>query len=83
MTREILRYDPPLELTDADFQATPLGWAIHGSEHGWYCATGDYAGTVEVLLKAGAKLPEKATGGTEAVKATLRRCGGKKPEIED
>ena len=77
MTREILRYNPPLEPTDADFQGTPLGWAIHGSEHGWYCRTGNYAVTVELLLKAGAKLTEKETGGTEAVKEVLRRYGAK------
>ena len=77
MTREILRYNPPLEPTDADFQGTPLGWAIHGSEHGWYCRTGNYAATVELLLKAGAKLTEKETGGTEAVKEVLRRYGAK------
>jgi len=72
MTREILRYNPPLELTDADFKGTPLGWAIHGSEHGWYCRTGNYAATVEALLKAGAKPPEKIAG-TDAVKEVLRR----------
>jgi hypothetical protein len=49
MAREILRYNPPLELTDADFHAPPLGWAIHGSQHGWYSRTGDYARTVERL----------------------------------
>lgn len=74
MTREILRYHPPLELTDADFKSTPLGWAMHGSEHGWYCESGDYAGTVELLLDAGAKLPAKI-GGTDAVKEVLRRHG--------
>ena len=62
---------------DADFQGTPLGWAIHGSEHGWYCRTGNYAATVELLLKAGAKLPEKTNGGTEAVNEVLRRYGAK------
>jgi ankyrin repeat protein len=77
MTLEILRYNPPMELTDADFEGTPLGWAIHGSEHGWYCQTGNYAATVELLLKAGAKLPEKKAGGTEAVKEVLRRYGVK------
>jgi hypothetical protein len=66
-----------LELTDADFQATPLGWAIHGSVHGWYCRTGDYAATVELLLKAGAKLPEKTSEATEPVKDVLRRYGAK------
>lgn len=72
MAREILRYNPRLELIDHDFNATPLGWATHGSEHGWYCRTGDYAGTVEALLKAGAKFPDKIEG-TEAVKGILRR----------
>jgi len=75
MAREVLRYNPPLELTDADFNATPLGWAIHGSVHGWYCETGDYAGTVEALLNAGAKLPPKVSGGSEAVREVLRRRG--------
>ena len=75
MIREILHYHPPLELTDADFQATPLGWAIHGSINGWYSRTGDYAATVELLLKAGAKLPGKKPEATEAVKEVLRRYG--------
>jgi ankyrin repeat protein len=74
MAREILRYNPPLNLTDADFNATPLGWAIHGSEHGWYCRTGNYAGAAAALLEAGAQ-PSDKTGGTEAVKESLRRHG--------
>ncbi|PYM16507.1 MAG: hypothetical protein DME18_01255 [Verrucomicrobia bacterium] len=73
MARVILRRNPPLEPADADFDLTPLGWAIYGSEHGWYCRTGDYAATVEVLLKAGANIPEKETGGTEAVREVLGR----------
>ena len=48
------------------FQSTPLGWAIHGSEHGWNRETGDYAGTVEALIEAGAKRPA-TLGGSEAV----------------
>jgi ankyrin repeat protein len=79
MTREVLEYNPSLERTDADFNATPLGWAIHGSEHGWFRQTGDYAGTIELLLKAGAKLPKKI-GGTHAVKEILRRYGAKDSE---
>jgi hypothetical protein len=77
MTREILRYNPPLEATDADFNATPLGWAIHGSEHGWYCRTGDYAATVEALLSAGAKLGDRTLSGSEPVKEVLRSHGVK------
>ena len=75
MAREILRHHPPLEAIDADFQGTPLGWAIHGSEHGWYCRTGDYAATVEALLNAGAKLGDRKLGGTEPVREVLRRHG--------
>ena len=76
MAREILRHHPPLEAIDADFHLPPLGWAVYGSEHGWYCRTGDYAGTVETLLNAGARLPNKL-GGTEPVKEVLRRHGAK------
>jgi ankyrin repeat protein len=72
MAREILRHNPPLEQIDGDFKSTPLGWAIHGSENGWHCETGDYVATVEALLDAGARLPEK-DGGTEAVRRLLRR----------
>ena len=38
MVKEILPFGPPLETTDADFNSTPLGWALHGSEHGWCAA---------------------------------------------
>lgn len=74
MAREILRYQPPLELKDADFHSAPLGWAVHGSENGWSCRTGNFSGVVEALLQAGAKLPERL-GGTAAVQDVLRRFG--------
>jgi ankyrin repeat protein len=76
MVNAILPFGPPLEVTDADFSGTALGWAIHGSKEGWYRQTGDYAGTVEALLAAGARLP-KRLGGTEAVREVLRRHGMK------
>jgi hypothetical protein len=76
MIRAILQYGPPLEVTDDDFNGTPLGWAIYGSREGWYRQTGDYAGTVETLVAAGACLPERL-GGTEAVREVLRRHGMK------
>jgi ankyrin repeat protein len=76
MTEEILRHNPPLELTDADFRGTPLGWATYGSEHGWHFEKSNYPQTVELLLQAGAKLPDKM-GGTEAVKEVLERFGVK------
>ena len=74
MVKAILPFGPPLEATDADFDGTPLGWAVHGSEEGWYRQTGDYAGTVEALIAAGARLPERL-GGNEAVREVLRRHG--------
>ena len=72
MTTLLLEHGAPLEVVDADFNGTPLGWAIHGSEHGWYCKSGDYAGTVETLIKAGAKRPDTISG-TRAVQKVLRR----------
>lgn len=75
MTETILRYDPPLEVPDADHHALPIGWAIYGSQHGWYCNTGDYAGTVELLIAAGVKIPEDVKGSTE-VQSVLRAHRG-------
>jgi ankyrin repeat protein len=76
MTQEILRYHPPLELTDADFKSTPLGWAIYGSEKGWPYEQSDYARTVELILQAGAKLPPKISG-TAPVRDVLGRYGAR------
>lgn len=72
MARLILRFNPPLELKDSDFGGTPLGWAIHASEHGWSPGTGDYAGIASALLEAGAKPPSKISG-SPGVQAVLRR----------
>jgi len=76
MAEIILRYNPPLELQDIDYDSTPIGWAIHGSENGWHRETGNYSATVEAILRAGAKVPEKLRG-TDAVKDVLRRFGAK------
>lgn len=64
----------PIDDRDNDYGSTPLGWAIHGSEHGWFAGQGDYAGSVEFLLEAGAAKPA-GVGGTEPVRAVLRRFG--------
>ena len=71
MTQAILRFGPPLEATDADFSGTPLAWAIHGSEHGWYAQSGDYAATVALLVDAGAKRPSEIRG-SAAVRQVLQ-----------
>jgi len=75
MVRELLTHQPPLEIADEAFKATPLGWAIHGSVHGWRCKVGDYAGTVDALLQAGARLPADINDleASEPVRDVLRR----------
>ncbi|MCI0697630.1 ankyrin repeat domain-containing protein [candidate division KSB1 bacterium] len=73
MIELILRKNPPMEVTDTDFNGTPLGWAIYGSEHGWQRGTGNYAATVEALIDAGAKPPQEAAGSAEVRQALLRQ----------
>ena len=58
MARDLLRHGPALEITDHDYAGTPLFWTVYGSVHGWRCRTGDYVGTAEVLLEAGALAPQ-------------------------
>lgn len=72
LVREILPYKPDLELRDSVHGGTALDWALHGSENGWRCKTGDYAGTLKLLIQAGAKVPEGAEG-SAAVTEVLRR----------
>ncbi len=74
MIQLILQNQPDFENSDNDYESTPLGWAIHGSENGWHRKTGDYAATVEALLNAGAKPPESVEG-SEGVRESLRRHG--------
>jgi len=76
LVRRILTCNPPIENADNDYKVTPLNWAIHGSQNGWYRDAGDYPATVEILLDAGARMPDKP-GGTEAVQEVLRRHGFK------
>ncbi len=71
LVRELLPRKPDLELRDSVHGGTPLGWALHGSENGWRCKTGDYAGTVKLLIQAGAEVPE-GTEGSAAVMEVLR-----------
>jgi ankyrin repeat protein len=74
MVRILLHHGSALETRDANYHATPLGWAIHGSEHGWCPQKGSYGEAVEALLQAGATPPEKVEG-SEAVREVLRRHG--------
>lgn len=72
MVKDILRYNPPLEQSDPNYNGKPLGWAVHGSENSWHRQTGDYGATVEALLQAGAEPPVEI-GGSPAVREVLRR----------
>ena len=59
MARALLRYHAPVHVTETDFNGTPLSWAEHGAEHGWYRASGDYAATIAALVAAGASRKER------------------------
>ena len=75
MVKEILRYRPPIEARDRDFDGTPVGWAVYGSVHGWHRQSGDYAGVTEALLQAGAEAPKPTANleASDAVREVLRR----------
>ena len=54
MARDLLRHGAPVNVKGEEYNATPLGWARHGSVNGWHSKTGDYDGTIKALLEAGA-----------------------------
>ncbi len=56
-----------------DYDGLPLGWAIHGSLGGWG-GSGDFAATVQLLLEAGATLPDRQAG-SQSVRDVLGRFG--------
>lgn len=74
MVKLLLHSGIPLEDKENDFESTPVGWAVHGSENGWHRETGDYVETLNLLLNAGAKPPSKIAG-TEQVQQLLRTRG--------
>jgi ankyrin repeat protein len=75
MVSELLRHYAPLDAQELEFKGTPVGWALYGSKNGWHRATGDYVGSVEALLAAGAKAPQLTDDleASEEVVAALRR----------
>ncbi|MGB0071169.1 MAG: hypothetical protein WBQ11_24380, partial [Isosphaeraceae bacterium] len=72
--RELIEGDPRRVHARGDVPALPLGWATHGSEHGWHRRTGNYPAVVAALLEAGAMLLGTASG-TDPVKEVLRHHG--------
>jgi hypothetical protein len=71
--RIILPYRPDLEKLNR-YDGTVLTTGLYGSLYGWNRERGDYAESTEVLIKAGAKLPDKVGGSPEAI-AVLKRYG--------
>jgi len=68
----ILPHKPDFTIKNV-YGGRPLGATMYGSIHGW-SRTGDYARSVELMLEAGAPLPD-ALGGSEAVREVLIRHG--------
>ncbi|HEY8746491.1 MAG TPA: ankyrin repeat domain-containing protein, partial [Tepidisphaeraceae bacterium] len=79
IVRQILPHNPDLEDSANEFHASPLRWALHGSQNSWHRQTGDYPAAVEALLEAGANPPKLSpdTKATEPVLATLARFAQK------
>jgi ankyrin repeat protein len=49
MVRELIAGGAPLEMKDAQYDGTPLGWAKHGSGNSWHRQTGDYEQVIRLL----------------------------------
>ena len=62
MTADILRFGPALELKSAEYPSTALSWAVYASGNGWRRDSGDFVGTVRLLLQAGAIVPPNVEG---------------------
>jgi ankyrin repeat protein len=73
LVHELLHRQAPLEDRNNNYDATPLGWGIYASVHGWHPDRGDYPGTVKALLEAGARPPAnlEQIDASEAVRAVL------------
>lgn len=78
MAGVLLAHGAPVNVKGDEYDGTPLGWALHGSVHGWHAKTGHYTDTVAVLLASGADAPPVTDGmqGTPAVIDVLRRHAG-------
>ena len=73
MVQALLRHDPPIGVREANYDATPLDWCVHGSLHGWMKDTGDFATTATLLLNAGERVePAILPTGRDDVDSVLR-----------
>ncbi len=75
MVGELLRHGAPVDVRGDQYDMSPLGWALHGSENSWRKTTGDYGAVVAALLRAGAQPPppSQQLRASEAARAALGR----------
>jgi hypothetical protein len=61
MVRALLNRGADVNVFETQHIGSPLGWALHGSLHGWHRDKGDYPAVTRMLLEAGAEIPKLDT----------------------
>jgi len=73
MVAEVLRYNPPIDAQDRQFEGTAMGWLIHGALNPWGFSTGRHGECARLLLGAGARIDEASLPtGHDAIDQVLR-----------
>jgi len=75
MVRELLSHNAPVNVSEAQYGGSPLGWTLHGSLNSWERGHGDYPAVAKALLAAGASIPksERPLEAAEDVLEVIRR----------
>lgn len=72
----LLQHGHPVNQRDPNFQSTPLGFALHSCLEAKRHPEGDFPKVVELLLRAGATIPDKAyPTGHAGLDAALKQFG--------
>jgi hypothetical protein len=58
MVRALLNCNAAVNVFETQQGGSPLGWALHGSLHGWHRDKGEYPAVAKMLLEAGAGIPK-------------------------
>jgi len=58
MVEKVLRYGPPIDALDRQFQGTAMGWLVHGALNPWGFSTGRHGECARLLLAEGARVDE-------------------------
>jgi ankyrin repeat protein len=75
IARELLKYGAAVDVREPTHHGTPADWTVYGSVHGWRCETGDFVGTLDAMVRAGAELPPASIEhASDAVRAYLQRA---------